>query len=341
MAQGGWKSLTEARVAVVGCGYWGKNLVRVFDALRALHTICEADEKLLAQLQKQYPHARATSRYQDVLADSRIRAVVLATPAETHARMAQQALESSKDVFVEKPLALTYREGAELVALAERRGAILMVGHLLEYHPAIVQLQELIKSGELGRLSYLYSNRLNLGKVRREENILWSFAPHDIAVLLRLVGSMPLAVNAFGGAYLQPQIADVTLTTLHFPDEVRAHIFVSWLHPYKEQKLVVVGDKKMAVFDDVAKEGKLKVHDKRIEWVGEQPQPKQVSETTLYLPDEEPLRVECEHFVQCIEKRTPSKTDGASGLRVLRVLQTAQQSLNQGGVPIPLAKEIL
>jgi len=331
--------LTKARVAVVGCGYWGKNLVRVFEALRALHLICESNEKVLSEFQQQYPNARATSRYQDVLADPQIQAVVLATPAETHAELAEQALQAGKDVFVEKPLALNYREGANLVELAERRGAILMVGHLLEYHPAIVQLQQLIQSGELGALNYLYSNRLNLGKVRREENILWSFAPHDIAVVLRLIGNMPLAVSAFGGAYLQPQIADVTLTTLHFPDDVRAHIFVSWLHPYKEQKLVVVGDKKMAVFDDVIKDGKLKIYDKRIEWVGEQPKPKQVSETTLYLPEAEPLRLECEHFVQCVKERSRPRTDGASGLRVLQVLEAAQQSLNQGGVPIALAKE--
>lgn len=331
--------MTDASVAVVGCGYWGKNLVRVFDALRALQMICEADEKLLHQFQKQYPTVRATSRYQDVLGDARIRAVVLATPAETHAKLALQALQAGKDVFVEKPLALDYREGAELVARAERQGAILMVGHLLEYHPAIVQLQQLIQSGELGALNYLYSNRLNLGKVRREENILWSFAPHDIAVLLRLAGDLPLEVSAFGGAYLQPRIADVTMTTLRFAGGVRAHVFVSWLHPYKEQKLVVVGDKKMAVFDDVIKDGKLKIYDKRIEWVGEQPQARQVSETTLYLPEAEPLRLECEHFVQCVKERSRPRTDGASGLRVLKVLQAAQQSLNQGGQPITLGQE--
>lgn len=331
--------MTNANVAVVGCGYWGKNLVRVFHALRALRMICEADEKLLAQFQEQYPEARATSHYQEVLADPQVQAVVLATPAETHAALGRQALQADKDLFVEKPLALNYPQGAELVELADKRSLILMVGHLLEYHPAVVQLQELVQGRELGALSYIYSNRLNLGKVRREENILWSFAPHDIAVLLRLANDLPLEVSAFGGAYLQPQIADVTLTAMRFAAGVRAHVFVSWLHPYKEQKLVVVGDKKMAVFDDVIKDGKLKIYDKRIEWVGEQPRPRQVSETTLYLPDAEPLRLECEHFVHCTEKRTRPRTDGASGLRVLQVLEAAQRSLNQGGQPITLSRE--
>jgi UDP-2-acetamido-3-amino-2,3-dideoxy-glucuronate N-acetyltransferase len=330
--------VTDANVAVVGCGYWGKNLVRVFHALRALHMVCETDKALLMELQRQYPDILASNSYQEVLSDPQVRAVVLATPAETHATLAREALQAGKDLFVEKPLALDYRQAKELVELVDKRGAILMVGHLLEYHPAVVQLQALVQNGELGALSYIYSNRLNLGKVRREENILWSFAPHDIAVLLRLAGDLPVEVSAFGGAYLQPQIADVTLTALRFADGLRAHVFVSWLHPYKEQKLVVVGDKKMAVFDDVIKDGKLKIYDKRIEWVGEQPRPKQVSETTLYLPEAEPLRLECEHFVQCIDKRTQPRTDGASGLRVLQVLETAQRSLNEGSQPMALSQ---
>jgi len=324
---------------VVGCGYWGKNLVRVFGQLRALGMICDADAARLARFQADYPEARASRDYQQALDDPQVQAIVLATPAETHATLGRQALEAGKDLFIEKPLALDYQEGEELVKLAERQRAILMVGHLLEYHPAIVELKELIGRGELGKLNYIYSNRLNLGKVRREENILWSFAPHDIAVLLRLVGAMPLEVSASGAAYLQPDIADVTVTHLRFPQNIRAHIFVSWLHPYKEQKLVVVGDRKMAVFDDVLREGKLKIYDKRIEWVDEQPRPKQVAETTLYLPTNEPLKLECQHFLSCIEERRPPLTDGASGLRVLKVLETAQRSLGQGGRSITLEEE--
>jgi len=313
--------------AVVGCGYWGKNLVRNFHQLGALRTICDTVPERLGRFKAQYPNVAVSDDYTAVLDNAAVRTVVLATPAETHFALAKQALEAGKDVFVEKPLALRYREGETLLALAQERQAILMVGHLLEYHPAIKQLHELMTVGELGEICYIYSNRLNLGKVRKEENILWSFAPHDIAVLLRLVGAMPQEVNASGGAYLQADIADVTMTQLTFPGNVKAHIFVSWLHPYKEQKLVVVGRKKMAVFDDVAKEGKLKLYDKRIE--GDQLLPKRVSETTLFLPDAEPLRLECEHFLNCVEHRTPPLTDGPSGLRVLRVLEAAQRSMDE------------
>lgn len=330
--------MTIPKVAVVGCGYWGKNLVRVFSQLHALQMICEADAGRLARFQAEYPQAHSGS-YEAALNDPAVQAIVLATPAETHATLGRQALQAGKDLFIEKPLALDYQQGKQLVELAERQGAILMVGHLLEYHPAVVQLQELVQQGELGTLNYIYSNRLNLGKVRREENILWSFAPHDIAVLLRLVGTMPLEVSATGAAYLQAAIADVTVTHLRFPHNIRAHIFVSWLHPYKEQKLVVVGDRKMAVFDDVIKEGKLKIYDKRIEWVDEQPRPRQVAETTLYLPPDEPLKLECGHFLTCIQERRQPLTDGASGLRVLKVLETAQRSLGQGGTPIALQNE--
>jgi len=321
---------------VVGCGYWGKNLVRVFSQLRALQMICEADPARLARFQAEYPQARASGSYEAALSDPKVQAIALATPAETHAALGRQALQAGKDLFIEKPLALDYQAGEGLVELARRQGAILMVGHLLEYHPAIVELKNLIARGELGSLNYLYSNRLNLGKVRREENILWSFAPHDIAVLLRLVGAMPLEVSASDAAYLQSDIADVTVTHLRFAQNIRGHIFVSWLHPYKEQKLVVVGSRKMAVFDDVAREGKLKIYDKRIEWVDEQPRPKQVAETTLYLPTGEPLKLECEHFLECIQERRRPLTDGASGLRVLKVLETAQRSLGRGGAPIAL-----
>ncbi|NOZ72518.1 MAG: Gfo/Idh/MocA family oxidoreductase, partial [Chloroflexi bacterium] len=244
----------------------------------------------------------------------------------------------NKHVFVEKPLALHYAEGRELVELAQQQGLILQVGHILEYHPAITILKELVNSGELGRIWYIYSHRLNLGKVRQEENILWSFAPHDISIILRLLGQEPEQVSAFGESYLQSKIADVTVTNLSFADGVKAHIFVSWLHPYKEQKLVVIGDKKMAVFDDTVREGKLKLYDKGIEWRSGLPVPRQTAETTLMLDEQEPMRLECQHFLECIRSGRQPLTDGASALRVLKVLEGAQRSLERAGAPVPLAE---
>ncbi len=236
-------------VAVIGSGYWGKNLVRNFSSLGALSMVCDSHTDTLRMLSEQYPQCRTVTSFQEVLHDASIQAVAIATPAETHGNMFREALLAGKDVFVEKPLCLSAEEGRGLVALAKERGRILMVGHLLWYHPAILKLKSLIESGELGRIQYIYSNRLNLGKIRREENILWSFAPHDISVILGLLGEMPNAVQAQGGNYLHEQIADITVTLLSFPSGVKAHIFVSWLHPFKEQKLIVVGDRKMAVFD--------------------------------------------------------------------------------------------
>jgi UDP-2-acetamido-3-amino-2,3-dideoxy-glucuronate N-acetyltransferase len=322
-------------IAVVGCGYWGKNLVRNFAQLRALRCISDTNESLLKAQAPSYPDVRLIDRFEEVLADGGIQGVVLATPAAFHYAQAKEAVLAGKDVFVEKPLALRYQEGCELIELAETRGVILMVGHILEYHPAVMLLKDLVQRGELGRVRYIYSHRLNLGKVRQEENILWSFAPHDISVILSLVGSEPTTVSACGGSYLQSGIVDVTVTNLLFRDGVRAHIFVSWLHPYKEQKLVVIGDRKMAVFDDAAREGKLKIYDKGIEWRAGLPVPRQTAETTLFFDETEPLRLECEHFLTCIRDRKRPLTDGESALRVLKVLQAGQMSLEQGGAPVP------
>ncbi|MFQ5349930.1 MAG: Gfo/Idh/MocA family protein, partial [Thermoanaerobaculia bacterium] len=228
-------------VAVAGCGHWGKNLVRNFHQLGALAAVCDPREDGRRLAAETAPGVEVSDSFEAALACP---AVVIATPAETHYDLARQALSADRDVFVEKPLALTYDQGAELVRLAEERQRILMVGHVLEYHPAIVRLAELVRGGELGTVHYIYSHRLSLGKVRREENILWSFAPHDIAVILRLVGTLPERVSATGGSYLQPGIADVTVTDLQFAGGQRAHIHVSWLHPFKEQRLVVVGSQK-------------------------------------------------------------------------------------------------
>jgi len=248
-----WERACMTKLAVVGSGYWGKNVIRNFAALGAFGAICDSNEETLATFQSQYPGCRFLTGFSDVLGDAQVEAVAIATPAETHAGLVREALSANKDVFVEKPLCLSVQEGQTLVKLAAERRRILMVGHLLWYHPAILALKELIHNGELGRIQYIYSNRVNLGKIRREENALWSFAPHDISVILGLLGEMPDAVRAQGGNYLHQRIADVTVSLLSFPSGVKAHIFVSWLRPFKEQKLIVVGDRKMAVFDDLEK----------------------------------------------------------------------------------------
>lgn len=323
------------RVAVVGCGYWGKNLVRNFLELKALIAICDTDMDRLESFKIKYPGLKTTPSFIEILEDSNIGAVVLATPTVHHFRMAKEALLAGKDVFIEKPLALEVKEGKELVKLAEENKKVLMVGHVLRYHPAVNKLKELVDRGTLGRIQYIYSNRLNIGKIRTQENILWSFAPHDISVILFLLNEFPESIYAGGGSYLQHGIPDVTLTTMHFKSGVRAHIFVSWLHPFKEQKLVVVGDKKMAVFDDTSKE-RLFLYPHKIEWVERIPMAHKAEAEIVPLEMEEPLKAECRHFLECIQKGQIPKTDGLEGLRVLRVLEASQESLNRNGATIYL-----
>ena len=327
-----------ATLAVIGAGYWGKNLVRNFTALNVLHTVCDLTAAGRATAAAIAPQAQIVDDLESVLADPAINAVVIATPAETHFKVVQAALNADKDVFVEKPLALTFAEGAQLVQLARQRGRILMVGHVLEYHPAILRLRQLLADGELGKIHYIYSNRLNLGKIRSEENILWSFAPHDIAVILRLMGGMPFQVIACGGSYIQPNIADVTITNLLFDNGVRAHIYVSWLHPFKEQRLVVVGSKKMASFDDVAKE--LVLYDQRVDLKEGGPIPVKGEGELVPFAADEPLRLECQAFLDAVITRQPPITDGESGLRALKVLQAAQRSLVMNGEPVTLPIEM-
>ena len=324
-------------LAAIGCGYWGKNLIRNFASLESLSMVCDATTEGRTLAAEIAPDVEVVGSIEQVLAASQITGVVIATPAETHYEIAKQALKAGRDVLVEKPLALTYEQGAHLVKLAEDNKRVLMVGHVLEYHPAIKRMLELVRAGELGKVQYIYSNRLSLGKIRREENILWSFAPHDVAVILRLMGSLPFQVIACGGSYLQPNIADVTVTHLLFDNGVRAHIHVSWLHPFKEQRLVVVGSKKMASFDDVAKQ--LVLYDQRVELQAGQPVPIKGKGEEVAFDSNEPLRLECEAFLDAISTRRPPLTDGQSGLRVLNVLQAAQRSLVMNGEPVALSFE--
>ncbi|MGH9686183.1 MAG: Gfo/Idh/MocA family oxidoreductase [Candidatus Acidiferrales bacterium] len=321
---------SRPRIAVVGCGYWGKNLIRNFHKLGSLTVLCDVSVSSLTSLASQYG-AEACKSYEDVLARTDIDAVVIATPAAQHYSMVKAALLAGKDVFVEKPLALQLSEGEELVELARKGDRVLMVGHLLYYHPAIHELKQLIRKGALGRVEYVYSSRLNFGKLRTEENILWSFAPHDISAILYLLDEDPETVAAHGGAYLNPQIADLTLTSFKFASGVTSHIFVSWLHPFKEQKLVIVGDQQMAVFDDTERERKLVLYPHRVDWIDRLPVAHRSEGQVIALPAEEPLLNECKHFLECVETRQTPKTDGRNGVRVLRVLNASEQSLKQNG----------
>jgi UDP-2-acetamido-3-amino-2,3-dideoxy-glucuronate N-acetyltransferase len=323
------------RVVVVGAGYWGKNLVRNFHELDALYGICDTSEAVQAEAKTAYPKAIFYREYGKALSDPEVTAVALSTPAVTHYELARQALSAGKDVFVEKPLAIHVKEADELVGLAESRGRILMVGHILRYHPAILELQRLIKEGALGRVNYVYSNRLNIGKIRTEENILWSFAPHDISTILALLGEMPLSVACQGGAYLSQNVADVTVSQFVFPSGTRAHIYVSWLHPFKEQRLVVVGSEKMAVFDDTAAH-KLLLYPHRVQWKNRVPTAVKAEGEAVDLPPTEPLKAECRHFLECVAGRSVPRTDGKEGLRVLRVLEACEKSLLAQGAPVGL-----
>jgi UDP-2-acetamido-3-amino-2,3-dideoxy-glucuronate N-acetyltransferase len=321
------------RVAVIGAGYWGKNIVRNFAALNALAAVVDQDRSTAEALCTQ--HGSTVATFEDVLTDPSIAAVVVATPAALHYKLAKAALEAGKHVFVEKPLALTLGEAEELVTVAERLDRRLMVGHLLQYHPAFLKLKELVREGRLGRLQYLYSNRLNLGKIRREEDILWSFAPHDLSMILSLVGQEPDSVESIGSYYLHERIADVTTTHLSFPGGERAHVFVSWLHPFKEQKLVVVGSDAMAVFDDGEPwERKLLLFPHRINWWDGVPTPHKADAIAVSLEAGEPLEAECLHFLDCVEIGATPRTDGREGLRVLSVLARASKRLHDLGAEL-------
>jgi UDP-2-acetamido-3-amino-2,3-dideoxy-glucuronate N-acetyltransferase len=325
----------EPKISVVGMGYWGKNLVRNFQELGALDLVCDSDSSVEARFRENYGAVRFCSKFGAVLADSGITAVALATPAVAHYEMAKAALAAGKDVFVEKPLATDVEQGAELQRLAEAQNRILMVGHILRYHPGVLKLQELVKSGVLGQIRYLYSNRLNIGKIRTEENILWSFAPHDISVILSLLNELPNRISSQGSAYLNRNIYDVTVSQFDFPSGVQAHIFVSWLHPIKEQRLVVVGSEKMAVFDDTA-EDKLVIYPHRVEWKNRLPTAVKAHGEPVAFDQAEPLKEECRHFLACVVSRERPVTDAEEGLRVLRVLDACQRSLHQKGLGVEI-----
>jgi predicted dehydrogenase len=324
----------EPTVGVVGLGYWGPNLARNFDDLPGVRLawLCEQDEARRAKYTPRFPNARTTGRYEDLLEDDELTAVVIATPVVTHFELARQALLAGKHVFVEKPLALSSTLAAQLVALAEERGLVLMPGHLLLYHPGVDKLREIVVSGELGRLLYVYGNRQNLGKFRRDENALWSLGAHDVSVILHLVDEEPVEGWARGESFLTPGVEDVVFCYLRFPSGVVAHMHLSWLDPHKMRRMTVVGDRKMAVFDDMELERKVTVYDKGPEqpadtygeWLtrtGDISSPK--------LANDEPLRLECEHFLALLRGEGNRAAVAQNGLAVVRALEQLQTSLER------------
>ena len=337
---------SKVRVAVVGAGYWGINHVRAFTRVpdAELVAICDPDAAALERASKLAPNARLEPSYAALLADASVDAVVLATPAVMHAEQAIAALRRGKHVFVEKPMALTTADAQAMVATAEAAGHTLMVGHLMLYHPGYDKLRELVVSGEIGQVLYLYSLRVNLGRLRRDENALWSFAPHDLSMILDLVGAQPVTVAARGESYLQPGIEDVVFVSLAFPGREMAQIQLSWLDPRKERRLTVVGSRKMVELDDVHPTEKLRIYDKGYDRPPSFTQYGEyltVRHGDIHIPRldmAEPLDLECRHFVHCAATGTAPRTGGAHGLAVVGVLEAAQQSLKSGGVPVALVR---
>jgi predicted dehydrogenase len=323
----------EVRVGVVGLGYWGPNLARNLATIPGceLAWLCDASEQARERLAGAFPAARTTGALEDLLADETLDAVVLATPVPTHAELAIAALEAGKHCFVEKPLATRAADAERAVAAAQAAGRILMVGHLLEYHPAVARLKELIDGEELGGLFYIYGNRLNLGKLRADENALWSLGAHDVSVALHLIGEEPVECLAHGASYVRDGVQDVVFCYLRFPSGVVAHLHLSWLDPHKERRITVVGSRRMATFDDMLIEGKLTIYDKGFDedtrsW-GEYIA-RSGDTFSPHIANLEPLRIECEHFIECIRTGATPRSDGHSGLRVVRVLEQLQRALD-------------
>jgi predicted dehydrogenase len=330
-------------MAVIGAGAWGKNHIRVFSEIPnvRLKYICDLDPSKLASLQKGYPQSKTVQELSPILHDPEVRGVVVASSALSHASLTKELLLAGKDVLVEKPMALNLKEGKEMQEIAEREGRVLMVGHLLIYHPVVDRLKEMIASEELGRIYYIYTQRVNLGIIRQDENALLSFAPHDLSVILHLLGEEPVAVSAHGESYLQQGIEDVVFLSLRFSDGKMAHIHLSWLDPHKLRRITLVGSKKMVVFDDMEPLEKLKIYDKGVRNLsyntyGEYLSLRFGDITIPSIKMAEPLRTEAEHFIQCIESRKEPKTGGRDGLKVVHILIAAQESLKEKEMPISL-----
>lgn len=331
-------------LGLIGLGTWGKNVLRSFESLPDCKVLlgCDSNPDQIKKVQPNHPGINFTHKMEEVLEHKKIDAVVIVTPPASHFELAKQALLNDKDVFVEKPMVLEVEKGKEILELSEKKKKILMVGHIMEYHPATLKLKETIEKGELGKIYYLYATRVNLGKVRDIENALWSFAPHDISMILYLLDREPLSVTATGECYIQKDkgIEDVVFMTMHFEDGVMAHIHVSWLDPHKERKLTIVGDKKMAVVDDMQSSEKIRIYDKgaKLDYssYGEFLSLRSGDVLIPKLDSYEPLKAECQHFLECMKQRKTPRSDARDGLRVLKVLAAAQKSLQRGGAPLQI-----
>ena len=331
-------------IAVVGAGNWGRNLIRNFYEIKEanLKICCDLHEATLSKIKEKYPLIKITTDYDEVLGDREVDAVVIAASTSTHFVLAKRALEAEKHIFVEKPLALSYEQAQELVDFAKEKEKKLMVGHLLEYHPAVMEMRKRLCQNEIGEIYYLYSERLNLGKVRTTENALWCLAPHDISVMLYLLDTEPMEVSAYGGMFLQKKekIEDVVFVNIRFKNGVIANLHLSWLDPNKVRRMTLVGSKKMMVFDDMESQDKLKIFNKgviknnledRVEF--------NVRYGDIHIPKieaSEPLKLECLHFIDCIRNNKTPRSDGEDGLSVVRILEAAQNSLDKGGIPIKI-----
>jgi len=312
-------------IAVIGCGHWGKNLVRNFAEIGALAAVCDPDNKVAEKYAMQFLVNNLS--FLEVLNDSSILGVVLAVPAPLHAKLAIEAMQAGKHVYVEKPLAMNEIEAKDIIATSKKHNVKLMVGHLLQYHPIFKAVRELVLSRKLGNLNYIYSNRLSFGKVRSEEDVIWSFAPHDISMILSLAGEEPESIKTESSNILQSEIADIATIHMSFKSKLKAHIHVSWIHPYKEQKLVVIGNKAMAVFDDTQPwDKKLALYPHNIDFVEKIPVLEKADVEYINVQESEPLRNECQHFVDVVLGRLEPLTDGSEGLRVLNVLSATSLS---------------
>jgi predicted dehydrogenase len=320
--------MIDVRVAQIGCGHWGKNLARNFAQIGSLAAVADNNEEMAARAASAHNVPKRT--FEEVLQDPDIHGVAIATPAILHAQMTMQALEAGKHVYVEKPIALDTSDAATAISFAKKRGLSLMVGHLLQYHPTFIALKNLVHLGKFGALRYVYSNRMSLGKIRTEENVMWSFAPHDFSMILGLVDEEPEIVTAQGACIVNPDIEDWSTVQLVFRSGVKAHVQTSWLHPFKEQRLVVIGSEGMAVFEDSRAEWgeRLAIYPHIIDKSGPTPIPNQGPVEYVAVPYSEPLRNECEHFLSCIANSHSPRTDGSEGLRVLQVLDRAQAALD-------------
>jgi predicted dehydrogenase len=331
------------RVGIVGLGAWGWNVARSFRELRDCEVVacCDVDPKRAAAATKTWPSVSAASNLTEMLQKQSIDAVVISSPATTHFTLAEQVLQAGKDVFIEKPFTLNIKEAEELAELAEEKKAVLMVGHLMEYHPAVQHLKGMIEDGELGEVYYIYTQRVNLGRIRGDENALWSFAPHDLSQIMYILGIEPTDVSARGQSFIQDGIEDVVFLSLYFENRIMAHIHLSWLDPHKIRRTTIVGSKKMAVFDDTEASEKLRIYNNHAEVpaIRSYGDSIQVRFGDILIPrvdTSEPLKLECQHFVDCVRTRANPRSDAEDGLRVIRILEAAQRSMEQDGVPVKI-----